>query len=133
MIELFKKAQKVKFSKPYTITINDLSKYIISDLENNMQNIIDRKAIYIISTNKLVFNKNEIKNIFKEQKQKHFKEFNTAYHISKINDIHNWDKKNESYILYVGSKEIKLKQRLNPLFSPKINSNFINSFYNLTL
>jgi len=74
---------------------------------NDFQGIENDYVLYVFSSKEFSISHDEIIMQFNELKSKR-----NPYHISKINETNFWRKRNDEFILYVGSKEKDIKKRM---------------------
>ncbi|MDH5717659.1 MAG: hypothetical protein OEZ22_08465 [Spirochaetia bacterium] len=108
MISKYETVKKIKFLQPKNIKILNIKNYDSEILKKEFENLQDDNTIYIISSLKIPFTHDDVKTKFSELKNNH-----KTYHCSKVNDKIFWEKNDGKNILYVGSKEKKLKERLS--------------------
>ncbi len=101
-------AKEIIFPKPHQIVIAKLSTYNKEMLENDFLDIEYKKCIYIITAEKFTLKQKFVSDKFKRLKETYGAK---NYHCSKINYRTINNKNNE--VLYVGSKENKLYDRLS--------------------
>lgn len=107
LISRIKMVRSVKFPDEKIVTIDDPKSYNMDKFLNDFQGIENDYALYVFSSKEFSISHDEIKMQFNELKSKR-----NPYHISKINETNFWRKRNDEFILYVGSKEKDIKKRM---------------------
>ena len=125
-IEQLNNLNNLSIKNSKEILINNISKYSISNLNNDFSGI-GENIIYQINSKELTISYEELKNTFDALKKK-YKNNGKEYHISKINEKH-WSSELSNYCLYIGSKRNDAITRFKQHLGINIDNRSVYSLY----